>query len=83
MAFDYDPRVSAERAQFEAAAAILTKSPAGVELVSLAELLDQGDAAEWRAPPAAPEGIQRIALVVHSSGSTGQPKGRTFTSGWP
>src|SRR5262249_52243654 len=56
-------------------------------LITLGELLAIGDAAAWKPPPPATEGLDRMTLLIHSSGSTGSPKGviiteRTTKSQW-
>ena len=73
--FDYDAGVDSDRVQFEAAGAVLARGGAKAKLVTLGALLAYCTADAWQPLPPAPEGAERVALLVHSSGSSGQPKG--------
>lgn len=75
VAFDYDPRVDAERAIFEASQAELRKVGAVTELTTLQALIDFGRQYSWTPPAPHPQGLGRLAGLMHSSGSTGTPKG--------
>src|SRR3546814_8048177 len=55
----------------------LFRSP-GTKLITLGALLDRSDGA-WRPLPPSPEGTRRTATLIHSSGSTGEPKGAILT----
>ncbi|ODU29987.1 MAG: thioester reductase [Pseudonocardia sp. SCN 73-27] len=76
---DSDERVDDEREAIEAAAETLGRSRSSAALVMLAELVARGAAEPWTPLPPAPEGNDRLALLVHSSGSTGTPKGAVLT----
>jgi fatty acid CoA ligase FadD9 len=74
IAFDHDPKIASERRQLDTARAILdTGSKA--ELITLDDLLATRAVADWTPLPPAPQGMERMALLIHSSGSTGKPKG--------
>ena len=75
IAFDYHAGADSDQAQLEAAAAVLARGGANAQLVTLEALLASCTADAWQALPPAPEGAERTALLVHSSGSSGQPKG--------
>ncbi|HKY91027.1 MAG TPA: AMP-binding protein, partial [Nevskiaceae bacterium] len=84
---DYDPRVAAERAHFDAARAAIEGSGSPIHLTTLADLVAFGRSRAWSPLPAHPNGVDRMAGLIHSSGSTGTPKGviipeRTFNLGW-
>ncbi len=73
--FDYDERVDDDREAYAAARAVLTHRGAGARLVTLDELIAAGNALEWEPPPDSAQGGDRVAMLVHSSGTTGTPKG--------
>jgi fatty acid CoA ligase FadD9 len=78
VAFDYDPDVASEHAQFDTARDIM-RSCATAELITLDDLLAEGAAHAWEPLPPAPERQERTALLIHSSGSTGTPKGAIYS----
>jgi len=73
--FDYDARDEQERERFEAARGLLAKSGVATQLTTLDALIDYGSRFDWTPLPAHPQGLQRMAAILHSSGSTGKPKG--------
>ncbi|QTI70985.1 thioester reductase domain-containing protein [Gordonia polyisoprenivorans] len=75
VAFDYDQRIDADREQWTAAEAALGGR---VRLVTVEQLMDAGSGRGWSSlPPVTNE--KQMALLVHSSGSTGAPKGAIVT----
>jgi len=73
--FDYDARDDQERERFEAAREALAKSGVATRLTTIDALIDYGSRYDWTPLPAHPDGLQRMAAILHSSGSTGKPKG--------
>ena len=47
--------------------------------MNLSELIASGGSLAWNPPPPSPEGLERMALLLHSSGTTGTPKGVIYT----
>ena len=76
--FDYDERITAEKAARDAAQAVLDQAGCKTRLVSIEELIEAGKQFAWEDLPAHPDGDERMALILHSSGSTGTPKGAVF-----
>lgn len=79
IAFDYDERFDDDRDQLAAARAELERNGSAAELILLSDLIAQGDADAFTFHPVDEHTSQRLALLVHSSGSTGSPKGAMFT----
>ncbi|MGB0906949.1 MAG: thioester reductase domain-containing protein [Maricaulaceae bacterium] len=77
--FDYDARVDAERKAVEATKARL--SAKGIRVLTYAELVEAGQAYTFEFLPPHPEGDEALALIIHSSGSTGVPKGAMMKAG--
>ena len=77
--FDFDERVDDDRDAVAAAEAILAQSASKARLVNLSELIASGGSLAWNPPPPSPEGLERMALLLHSSGTTGTPKGVIYT----
>lgn len=75
LVFDYDDRVEDERGAFEAARTVLADSGSPACLLTLAEVVAAGAAFDWEPLPPSEQGAERLALIMHSSGTTGQPKG--------
>lgn len=75
VAFDYDERIDADREQWAAAEAALGGR---AELVSIDALVAAGEGRPWQPLPAVTD-EQQMALLIHSSGSTGSPKGAIIT----
>ena len=78
IAFDHDIAIDADRERLATAREILASGNPGAALITLGELLDQSDGI-WRPLPASPQGTARTATLIHSSGSTGEPKGAILT----
>lgn len=72
---DVDERIDAERASIQLAAATLERAGSSASVVTLPELVAAGARLSWEPPPPHPGGDRRMALLIHSSGSTGAPKG--------
>ena len=79
IAFDDDERFDDDRDQLAAARAELERNGSAAELILLSDLIAQGDADAFTFRPVDEHTSQRLALLVHSSGSTGSPKGAMFT----
>ena len=75
---EYDERDDKERAQYEAAKAELDAAGVPTQLVTLKELIEYGKSFTWEFLPPSPEGEERMTMLLHSSGSTGVPKGAIF-----
>ncbi|MCL4853776.1 MAG: AMP-binding protein, partial [Bryobacteraceae bacterium] len=73
--FDYDARDEQERERFDAAREALAKSGVATRLTTIDALIEYGSRFDWTPLPAHPDGLQRMAAILHSSGSTGKPKG--------
>ena len=87
VAFDYDPRVDAEREIFELAQAEIKRAGAAITLTTIDALIEFGRAYQWSPLAPHPKGLDRMAGLLHSSGSTGTPKGviipeRAMNLGW-
>lgn len=80
IAFDFDERDDSDRELFEQAQAILSDAGSQTLLLTLDDVQKAGSGFEWQALPAHPEGLDRMATILHSSGSTGKPKGAMITA---
>ena len=58
--------------------ALIDKDGGRIRLWSFNELVEAGAKYEWEELESHPKGQNRMALILHSSGSTGQPKGAVF-----
>ncbi len=79
VAFDLDLAVEHDRIQLTTARDVLAAGGSRAELILMTELLDYCADQSWRPLPPSTEGEERIALLLHSSGSTGEPKGAILT----
>ena len=77
--FDVDMKVVEEREAL--AAARQTLADKDVNILTLCELIALGKEHIFTFLPDHPEGHDRLALIIHSSGSTGVPKGAMITAG--
>jgi len=75
IAIEYDPRDDAERAQFEAAQAEIERGGAKIALTPIQDLVAFGRSYTWKPLPPHLKGDDRMTMLMHSSGSTGAPKG--------
>ncbi len=74
--FDYDARDDTELNRFQEAQAMLEAGAAGTRLITYRQLVDTGKAHAWSFLDRHPEPpTERTALIIHSSGATGKPKG--------
>ena len=85
--FDYDEGDDHNRAAWEAAKQALATSCPNVAATTLDELMELGDPQGWTMIPPHKDGTERLTAIVHSSGSTGIPKGamlpeRAVTGTW-
>lgn len=76
--FDYDARDSRNVSMWKAAKQALLQCRPNVAVASLDELVDFGDASAWELMPPHKDGVDRLTSIIHSSGSTGVPKGAMF-----
>lgn len=72
---DYDPAVTAEKARFDDAVKALSESKSLTKIITLADLIEFGAGFEFEPFGPNPRGEERRVSIVHSSGSTGVPKG--------
>ncbi len=79
IAFDYDERDDQDRSQFEEAWAVLSASEREINLTTLDRVVETGEETAWTFLPSHPENADRTTLILHSSGSTGVPKGAMMT----
>lgn len=73
--FDFDDRIHAERRIIADARRTLQAHGSRLEIVPLRDLIEHGKSAPFQPLPADLQGPDDTALLIHTSGSTGQPKG--------
>jgi fatty acid CoA ligase FadD9 len=73
--FDYDEGDSKDRAAWQAAKEALTDSCPRVAAISLNDLIEHENPDGWEMMPPHGDGPERFSTILHSSGSTGMPKG--------
>ena len=78
IAFDYEPTADDERKQFDAARDLLEAAGSPARLVTLDDVLTAGQARPFTFLDPHPAGGDRLAVILHSSGATGMPKGAMF-----
>ncbi|MEP3890943.1 MAG: thioester reductase domain-containing protein [Hellea sp.] len=76
--FNIDLSVDDEREAFEAASQTLAAK--NVRVVSYEQLIDLGKEYDFEFLPPHKDGDDRLALIAHSSGSTGVPKGAMISA---
>ena len=76
--FDHDERDEADCAAVDEARKILAQAGEDITLTSLDRLVEIGRQMDWSFLPPHPDGEGRLALIYHSSGSTGVPKGAMY-----
>lgn len=76
--FDADTRITAERTLLEEAEATLRAAGSTVPLLLLPDLLRRGEGLD--VPPPAAVDPEAMALLIHTSGSTGLPKGACISA---
>ena len=72
---DYDPAVTEEKRRFEEAAKALDTAGTQTKIISIDDLIAYGADFEFMPHEPNPRGEERRVSIVHSSGSTGVPKG--------
>jgi len=72
---DYDPAVTQEKRGFEKAAKAIETAGVPTKIISIDDLIAYGAEFEFAAHDPNPRGEERRVSIVHSSGSTGVPKG--------
>ncbi|MBW4531230.1 MAG: AMP-binding protein [Aphanothece saxicola GSE-SYN-MK-01-06B] len=77
--FDADTRITAERTLLKEAERSLRAAGSTVPLLLLPDLLRRGEGLD--VPPPAAVDAEAMALLIHTSGSTGQPKGACISAG--
>ena len=77
--FDFDEAVALEREAVNDMKRRLAATATSVSMTTLATLASSADSSHWRPLPAHRDGADRLAAIIHSSGSTGVPKGAMLT----
>lgn len=72
---DFEARSSHDNDALNAARKALEEAGSATRLIALDELMKTGAAHQWAPLPANPAGEERMVALIHSSGSTGVPKG--------
>lgn len=72
---DYDERVDEDRNRYLQARSVLAHSDSQAQIVTLADLITAGSAFKWEPLTESKQGADRVAMLMHSSGTTGTPKG--------
>jgi len=75
---DYDRRVDDDCESYAAVKRILFQSDTQAQLITITELISYGEAIEWKPLPPINQDMNRVAMLMHSSGTTGIPKGAIF-----
>ncbi len=78
--FDADTRITAERTLVEEAEGTLRAAGSTVPLVLLPDLIVRGQGDDVDLPPPADVDPEAMALLIHTSGSTGVPKGACISA---
>ena len=77
--FDFDPRVTSEAKAFESAQRALEAADRSINIISLDTLIEDNAEVEWSFLAPHRDGRDRLNSLIHSSGSTGVPKGAMIT----
>ena len=77
--FDFDPRITSEAAALETAQGALDAADRSINIISLNSLIEDNADAGWSFLPPHRDGWNRLNALIHSSGSTGVPKGAMIT----
>ncbi len=78
--FDADTRITAERTLLADAESSLRTAGSTVPMVLLSDLIVCGQGDDVEVPPPAAVDPEAMALLIHTSGSTGQPKGACISA---
>ncbi len=78
IAFDIDIRIKSEKDKFEEIKDNLKNRD--IQVLTYEELIKKGQAYDFNFLPPHPEGDEQLALIIHSSGSTGVPKGAMISA---
>ena len=72
---DYDREVTAEKSAFDESVAILKQADSPTKIITINDLIAYGAEFDFKPLPPNPREAERRVSIVHSSGSTGVPKG--------
>ena len=77
--FDFDAGITRDAKAFEDARNALDAADRSINIVSLNSLIEDNADTEWSFLPPHRDGWDRLNALIHSSGSTGVPKGAMIT----
>jgi fatty acid CoA ligase FadD9 len=76
---DHDERIDDDRDALAAARTELAQNGSAAQLITLDELVAQGEFRAWQPLPDAGNRDEAMVMLLHSSGATGRPKGAIVT----
>ena len=77
--FDFDAEITSEANAFKTAQGALDAADRPINIISLHSLIEDNTDTEWSFLPPHRDGWDRLNSLIHSSGSTGVPKGAMIT----